>query len=142
MSEVERTVGTLLYIEDDPAAVELMQSLLSRHRPAVRLLVATDGASGRRLAESEKPDVIFVDLQLPDVDGIDLLAVLHRLEGAEVAPLVAFSANAGRTAIARAVAAGASSFVAKPVDLQHVLTLVDTFITPQGDGPSGSVRST
>jgi CheY-like chemotaxis protein len=142
MSELEPTVGTLLYIEDDPAAVELMQSLLSRHRPAVRLVIATDGASGRRLAESERPDVIFVDLQLPDVDGVDLLAVLHRLDGAQVAPLVALSAQVGRAAIARAVAAGASSFVAKPVDLQHVLTLVDTFITPPEDGRPVSVHST
>lgn len=134
MSEVERTVGTVLYIEDDSAAAELMRNLLSRHRPAVRLMVATDGASGRALAESERPDVIFVDLQLPDVDGVDLLAVLHRLKGAHMAPLVAFSAQAGRAVIARAVAAGASNFVAKPVDLQCVLTLVDTFIGPREDG--------
>ena len=131
MSELEPTPGTLLYIEDDPAALELMQSLLSRHRPAVRLLVATDGASGLRLAQAERPDVIFVDLQLPDVDGIDLFALLHRLDGVQVAPLVALSAQAGRDAIARAVAAGASSFVAKPVDLQRVLALVDTFIGPR-----------
>jgi CheY-like chemotaxis protein len=131
MSELEPTLGTLLYIEDDPAALELMQSLLSRHRPAVRLLVATDGASGLRLAQAERPDVIFVDLQLPDVDGIDLLALLHRLDGVQAAPLVALSAQPGRDAIARAVAAGASSFVAKPVDLQRVLALVDTFIRPR-----------
>jgi CheY-like chemotaxis protein len=131
MSELEPTLGTLLYIEDDPAALELMQSLLSRHRPAVRLLVATDGASGLRLAQAERPDVIFVDLQLPDVDGVDLLAVLHRLDGVQAAPLVALSAQPGRDAIARAVAAGASSFVAKPVDLQRVLALVDTFIGPR-----------
>jgi hypothetical protein len=131
MSELEPTPGTLLYIEDDPAALELMQSLLSRHRPAVRLLVATDGASGLRLAQAERPDVIFVDLQLPDVDGIDLLALLHGLDGVQVPPLVALSAQAGRDAIARAVAAGASSFVAKPVDLQRVLALVDTFIRPR-----------
>ena len=131
MSELEPTPGTLLYIEDDPAALELMQSLLSRHRPAVRLLVATDGLSGLRLAQAERPDVIFVDLQLPDVDGIDLFALLHRLDGVQVAPLVALSAQAGRDAIARAVAAGASSFVAKPIDLQRVLALVDTFIRPR-----------
>jgi CheY-like chemotaxis protein len=131
MSELEPTLGTLLYIEDDPAALELMQSLLSRHRPAVQLLVATDGASGLRLAQAERPDVIFVDLQLPDVDGVELLAVLHRLDGVQVAPLVALSAQAGCDAIARAVAAGASSFVAKPVDLQRVLALVDTFIRPR-----------
>lgn len=132
----QTAAGTLLYIVDDPAAVELMQSLLSRHRPAVRLLVATDGATGRTLAESERLDVIFVDLQLPDVDGLDLLAALYRLEGAYVAPLVAFSAEAGRAAIARAVAAGASSFVAKPIDLQSVLTLVDRFIGTREDGRS------
>jgi CheY-like chemotaxis protein len=136
MTDSHRKAGTLLYIEDDPAAVELMQSLLSRHRPAVRLLVATDGASGLTLAKSERPDVIFVDLQLPDIDGADLLAILHRLEGTPVVPLVAFSAQAGRAAIARAVAAGAASFVAKPVDLQRVLTLVDTFIKPRVDGAS------
>jgi len=107
-----------------------MQGLLSRHRTAVRLVIATDGASGLRLARMERPDVIFVDLQLPDADGIDLLAVLHRLEGVEVAPLVAVSAHAGRDAISRAVAAGASSFVPKPIDLERVLTLVDTFIRP------------
>ena len=130
MTESDHTAGTLLYIEDDPVAVELMQGLLGRHRTAVRLVVATDGASGLRLARTERPDVIFVDLQLPDGDGIDLLAVLHRLEGVQVAPLVALSAHAGRDAIARAVAAGASSFVPKPLDLQRVLDLVDTFIRP------------
>jgi len=131
MSELEPILGTLLYIEDDPAALELMQSLLSRHRPAVRLLVATDGLSGLRLAQAERPNVIFVDLQLPDVDGVELLAVLRRLDGVQATPLVALSARAGRDAIARAVAAGASSFVAKPVDLQRVLALVDTFIRPR-----------
>jgi CheY-like chemotaxis protein len=133
MTESERTVGTLLYIEDDQAALELMQSLLSRHRPAVRLVVATDGASGRRLAQTEQPDVIFVDLHLPDVDGIDLLADLHGLEGTQAVPLVAVSAHAGPDTMARAVAAGASSFVAKPIDLQRVLALVDTFIRPAGN---------
>lgn len=134
MAKSQRTTGTLLYIEDDPAALELMKNLLKRHRPAVRLVAATDGASGRRLAQTERPDVIFIDLQLPDADGLDLLAALHRLEGVHVAPLVAFSAHAGRDVIARAVAAGATSFVAKPIDLHRVLALVDTYIGPRGNG--------
>src|SRR5208283_643167 len=72
----EARLRTLLYIEDDPANMTLVEQLIAR-RPDLRLLTAVDGILGVELARASRPDVILMDINLPEVSGIDALAILR-----------------------------------------------------------------
>jgi CheY-like chemotaxis protein len=111
---------TVLYIEDNASNVELMAEVLRRHGGA-HLLVATDGQSGLALAARHRPDLVLLDLHLPDLTGEE---VLHRLQPS-AATVVAVSADATRAQIDRVLALGAATYVTKPFDVSVIGRLVD-----------------
>ncbi len=115
---------TLLYIEDNASNLELIRRVLGR-RPAIRLLATTGGEEGLRLARQHHPDLILLDLHLPDVRGDE---VLRRLQAhAETAgiPVVMLSADATPNQIQRLLAAGAEAYLTKPIDVYQLLRLLD-----------------
>lgn len=83
----------LLYVEDNAPNFQLMQRILSK-RPAVRLLPAGTGEAGLQLARSHFPDLILLDLQLPDMNGDLVLEHLRRDESTRDIPVVILSADA------------------------------------------------
>jgi PAS domain S-box-containing protein len=113
---------TLLYVEDNPINVLVMRELLAL-RPRYVLHVAVDGRSGIETALQRQPDLVLVDMQLPDMDGLELL---RRLRGQGLAStLVALSANAMPDAVARARAAGFEDYWTKPIDVAQLLARLD-----------------
>jgi len=124
----ERTVaGTVLYIEDNPINVAVLQALLEQ-RPNVRLLTAGDGASGVALAAAERPDVVLVDMQLPDVDGYAVHAKLRAQPATAAIPCIALSANAFPEHVAQARIAGFLDYWTKPIDASAVLARIDELL--------------
>ena len=118
-----RATAEVLYVEDDPANAELMAALLAR-QGFVRLRIAHDGAAGLALAAAQRPDLVLTDLQMPGMDGFEVLARLRadpRLAGV---PVVAVSAAALAADRERAVAAGFDRFLTKPLDLQQLLAVL------------------
>jgi PAS domain S-box-containing protein len=118
------TSGTVLYIEDNQSNIRLMERLLGR-RQGVRLVSAPSGALGLSLARQVAPDLIFLDLHLPDMAGED---VLHRLcSDAATAhvPVAVLSADATPIQRQRLLGLGAVAYVTKPVHFPDVLRLVD-----------------
>jgi PAS domain S-box-containing protein len=114
---------TVLYIEDEPLNVLLMEEVF-RLRPAWRLEVATDGTQGLQRARPLQPDLLLIDMNLPDMGG---LQVIQRLRGdAATAGLrcIAFSADAMREQIDAAMAAGFDDYWTKPIDVARVLELL------------------
>jgi signal transduction histidine kinase/CheY-like chemotaxis protein len=115
---------SVLYIEDNPVNVILVQELVAM-RANVRLSCAKDGLSGVALALEERPDLLLIDMQLPDIDGFE---VLRRLRAAPVlahSVKIALSANGMSEDIARARALGFDDYWTKPIDFKRFLADLD-----------------
>ena len=116
--------GRLLYIEDNAVNVLLVRELVTR-RPGIEMLSAADGSQGVALALAQRPELVLIDMQLPDFDGFE---VLHRLRAApDGASLrcIALSANALPQDIERALAAGFADYWTKPIDFARFLAGID-----------------
>jgi hypothetical protein len=116
--------GRLLYIEDNPVNVLLVRELIAL-RPALTLQVAIDGASGVELARTLLPDLVLVDMQLPDFDGHEVLRRLRADPATAALPCVALSANAMPDDIERALHAGFADYWTKPLDLKGFMDALD-----------------
>jgi PAS domain S-box-containing protein len=115
---------TVLYIEDNPSNIRLMERLLAR-RGGIRLVTASSGTQGLSLAREAAPDLVFLDLHLPDMPGEE---VLHRLvtDAATSHLAVAIlSADATPAQRERLLALGAIAYVTKPIHFPDILRLVD-----------------
>jgi len=119
----------VLYIEDNVSAIALVERILSR-RPNVELLVARTGEEGIDLATHHSPDVIFSDINLPDVGGEQLLDRLAAHPATHHIPIVVVSADANPNQIARLTDAGAAAYLTKPFDLATFLSMVDESPVP------------
>jgi DNA-binding response OmpR family regulator len=114
----------VLYVEDDAASVQLVATVLRRRGRDV-LLSARTGQAGLRLAAGVRPDLVLLDLALPDMTGE---AVLRSLQGASpgsAPPVVVVSADARPETAARLLAAGAGHFLTKPLDLAELERRLD-----------------
>jgi PAS domain S-box-containing protein len=116
--------ATVLYVEDNLSNFKLVERVFKK-RGEVRLLTAMEGGIGLELARQHHPDLILLDLHLPGMDGEEML---RRLKGDPVTadiPVLAVSADATTSRVERVLAAGARSFVTKPLDVNRFLELVD-----------------
>jgi signal transduction histidine kinase/ActR/RegA family two-component response regulator len=125
----------LLYIEDTVANVRLIEEIL-RRRPSIRLLPAMLGQLGLELAREHHPELILLDLHLPDLPGEALLAQLRADEATRKIPVVIVSADAKRDR-APLIAAGASAYLTKPIGVRAFLEVLDEFL---GEPAGGSRR--
>jgi CheY-like chemotaxis protein len=113
----------VLYVEDEPLNVMLMQEVF-KGRPQWRLSVANDGASGLAAAREQAPDLLLIDMNLPDTSG---LALIRRLrDDVRTAGLrcIALSADAMQPQIDAALAAGFDDYWTKPINVARVLDAV------------------
>lgn len=117
-------VSKILYVEDNLSNLTLVQSILG-HRPGIQLLSATDGRTGIEAALQHSPDVILLDLNLPDVNGDEVLETLRRDPRTSSIPVVMVSADATPRQIERFKSAGALDYVTKPLDVQRFLRVLD-----------------
>ena len=118
------TSGTVLYIEDNPANIRLMARVLGR-RHGVRLVTATSGQMGLEIASTQQPDLILLDLHLPDMPGEDVLHHLGSDDASRQIPVAVLSADATPRQIERLLASGAVAYLTKPLEIAQVLRLVD-----------------
>jgi len=120
--------GTILYIEDNPVNLKLMTKQLQR-RPEIYLLTAINGEQGLQLARQHRPALILVDIQLPGIDGYQVLKELRqRPETADIR-VVAVSANAMTSDISRGMEAGFDDYLTKPVGLVQLFGVIDRLIS-------------
>ncbi len=120
---------TLLYIEDNPSNLSLVEFVLAQH-PQVRLLTATRGAEGVEVARQEQPDMVLLDLHLPDMTGWDVLTTLQTDERTRAIPVAGISADATRATIARLLDAGACAYLSKPLNVEHFLNTLSVLSQP------------
>lgn len=120
--------GTVLYVEDDPANARLMGRLLDRF-PDVQLLQAATPEEGLRLAAESTPDLVLLDINLPGIDGYQVLQRLNQMRNCADIPIVAISADAMPEQIARAQRAGFRDYLTKPVDVRALDRLLARYLT-------------
>ncbi len=132
MDEVthETTTGNVLYIEDNLSNLKLVEGIL-RHRPGVKLAAAVTGGEGLEAARQSKPDVILLDLNLPDMHGEEVFRQLRDGETTAQIPVVIVSADASPDQIRHLESLGAYSYVTKPVDIHRLLGLIDDLLGKQ-----------
>jgi CheY-like chemotaxis protein len=118
---------TLLYIEDTTANVRLMQEILDL-RPTVQLLAAADGASGIEIARERRPDLILLDLHLPDLSGVQVLEILAAQELTREIPVVVLTADATYRERDDVLSQGAREYLTKPIRLTSMLDVLDRFL--------------
>jgi CheY-like chemotaxis protein len=109
----------ILYVEDNDDNVYMLKNRLSR--VGFNVIVATDGAQGLTMANSEQPDLILMDLTLPDIDGKEATRRIKADPATKRIPVIALTANAMAGDKEKALAAGCDDFDTKPVELQRLL---------------------
>jgi two-component system cell cycle response regulator DivK len=115
-------MATILIVEDNTANMTLATFLLQSAGHTV--LSATDAEAGLTLARSEQPDLILMDMQLPDMDGLEATALLKRDDATRAIPVIALTALAMKGDEERIRAAGCDGYIAKPMDYQDFLATV------------------
>ena len=114
----------VLYIEDNPVNAMLMESIVAL-KPFCRLHLAGTASEGAALAARVRPDLILLDLHLPDGSGVALLHRLQAINGLKHTRIVAVSADATQAQVDGVLAAGACAYLTKPVSVNDVLRLLD-----------------
>ncbi|WP_019875802.1 ATP-binding protein [Sporichthya polymorpha] len=120
----EESTLVVLAVEDNPANVRLLQEIVSR-RPGWRLVTAGQGQLGLDLAIADPPDLVLLDLHLPDLRGEDVLMRLRAEPSTAAVPVVVVSADATPGRAERIVALGAADYFTKPIQVGRLLALLD-----------------
>jgi PAS domain S-box-containing protein len=115
---------TLLYIEDNLSNLTLIEQILEE-RPEIELLSAMQGQVGLDLARQHSPDLILLDLHLPDLPGWKVLSQLKADETTSHIPVVVVSADATTPQIKRLMKAGAAAYLTKPLDVAEFFRVLD-----------------
>jgi CheY-like chemotaxis protein len=121
---------TVLYIEDNLSNLQLVEHVLGR-RPGVTLISAMRPQLGLDLAGQHHPDLVLLDLDLPDMPGEEVLRRLRAEPSTAEVPVVILSADARPPLISRLLKEGARAFLTKPLEVKELLALLDTIAAEQ-----------
>ena len=117
---------TILYIEDNPQNMRLVRKMLKGG--GYEMIEASDGRSGVKLALEVKPDLILMDINLPDIDGIEATRNLKDNDSCADIPVIALTANAMHGDRERFMAAGCDGYIAKPITRNELLNTIAYFL--------------
>jgi CheY-like chemotaxis protein len=115
---------TILYIEDNLSNLTLIEQIL-QEQPDIELMSAMEGRVGIDLARQHLPDLILLDLHLPDMPGWDVLAELKASDATRHIPIIVISADATSRQIERLMAAGARTYLTKPLDVDRFVRVLE-----------------
>jgi CheY-like chemotaxis protein len=118
--------ATILYIEDNPDNSLLVQRALTAR--GYEVLWAANGASGIEQAEAHPPDLILLDINLPDIDGYEVARRLRAHDDLRAVPIMAITANALKGDAEKALAAGCDAYIAKPLQLHELWARVAALV--------------
>jgi PAS domain S-box-containing protein len=120
--------GTILYIEDNISNIELFEHIISTHRPEIRLITTSYGEQTVGMAIMHRPDLVLLDLNLPDIHGSEVLRLLLNNEKTNSIPVIIISADAMPYQLEMLLDAGAKNYLTKPIDILNTLQLIDEYM--------------
>ncbi|HEV7465065.1 MAG TPA: ATP-binding protein, partial [Candidatus Dormibacteraeota bacterium] len=115
----------VMYVEDNLSSLHLLERIFERQRHGSTILPAMQGSLALELAREHCPDLILLDLHLPDISGHEVLRRLRADERTAGIPVVVISGDAGPEQIERMLDAGARAYLAKPLDVDRLLAVLD-----------------
>ena len=124
---------SILIVEDNDKNMKLLRDIL-RHQGYVTL-EARSGRDAVRLAIEHRPDLVLMDIRLPDIDGIRALQLMREEPNLDAMRALAVSASAMPDEQAKVVASGFDGFIAKPISVRHFLETVERVLAPGGSPP-------
>ncbi len=136
LSQTDTKLFIILYVEDNPANLEMVKQCLMT-RENTTLLSAPDGPLGIESAINHQPDLILMDINLPGMDGIDAFKILKNNPKTSSIPVIAISANAMKNDIKKAMTAGFTDYIVKPIDIPIFLDTIDRMMSKKAQAFSG-----
>jgi len=118
--------NTILYVEDNPQNMRLVRKILTG--AGYHVIEAFDGYSGLQAVATEKPNLILLDINLPDIDGLEVTTRIKADPELASIPVVALTANAMHGDRERCLAAGCDGYIPKPITKNELLTMVAHFL--------------
>ena len=119
-------MSTILIVEDNEKNMKLVRDILRHHGHAT--LEAVNGEDGVRLATEQRPDLVLMDIQLPDIDGIMALGRIRTDASLDAMPVLAISASVMPDEQQKIVASGFDAFITKPINLKAFLDTVRRYL--------------
>ena len=117
--------GTILYVEDNPDNRMLVRRILLSEDYS--LLEATNATEALETLKTAKPDLILMDINMPDMDGYTLTAKIKSMPGFEKMPILALTANVMRGDKEKVLEAGCDGYIQKPIDFDELLREVERY---------------
>ena len=124
--------GTILYVEDNPDNRLLVRRILLSEDYS--LLEATDAMDALNVLKTAHPDLILMDINMPDMDGYTLTAKIKSLPGFERVPILAVTANVMRGDKEKTLEAGCDGYIQKPLDIEQLTREIEKFISRRTNG--------
>jgi two-component system cell cycle response regulator DivK len=124
--------GTILYVEDNPDNRLLVKRVLLAEDYS--LLEAIDGKDALNVLETAHPDLILMDINMPDMDGYTLTAKIKSLPGFERVPILALTANVMRGDKEKTLEAGCDGYIQKPLDIDQLTREIEKFLSRRSNG--------
>jgi signal transduction histidine kinase/ActR/RegA family two-component response regulator len=122
--DTSKNIKTVLYIEDNPINLELVEQVLGGEEH-IRLIAASNGGLGIQAAREQSPNLILLDINLPDTDGISVFKKLKSFDNTSHIPVIALSADAMESDKKLAMDLGFYSYIAKPIDISNFRRSID-----------------
>lgn len=122
-----RRQSSILCIEDNPVNLKLIQKILSRKGDYL-LYEATTALEGIQIAKTKQPDLILSDINLPDMDGYQILTLLNADPLTTNIPIIALTADAMKEDVERGARAGFAGYITKPIDVPLLFSLIERFM--------------
>ncbi len=119
----------VLIIDDNYSILQYLKTLLERYGFVVK--TSSNGYEGIQNSAEFKPDIIFLDLMMPNIDGIKMLQLKKVLNDIKDIPVIVISANAGRNNVIAAIEAGADRVLAKPINIKQLKAAVNELLNKE-----------
>ena len=119
----------VLYIEDNIANLKVVETLLKKY-PHFELLSATSGRFGYEAIKRYLPDIILLDIHLPDINGYQVLKSILSNEETQNIPVIALSADAMQCDINKGLKAGFKEYLTKPINLKALVEVLNEYNNP------------
>ncbi len=126
LDQSEDDTGYILIVDDHILIAEVLASMLGES--GYRSAIATNGQAALEMVARRRPDLILLDMRLPDIGGLDICAKLKQQEDTRLIPIIIVTAHADRQAQLMSIAAGAEGYLQKPIDMQELDLRVRTLL--------------